>query len=75
MGICMYFSQLFYIIGIELSGVVVATCIQPAIPVFTGGDGVIQICSIPLGTGSGPCRERTTQWRVSGWASTPSSLH
>ena len=31
-----HFLQLFYIIGIELSGVVVATCIQPAIPVFTG---------------------------------------
>ena len=35
LGTCMFFSQLFYIIGIELSGVVVATCMQPAIPVFT----------------------------------------
>lgn len=34
-GILMYFNQLFYILGVELSGVVVATCIQPAIPVFT----------------------------------------
>ena len=28
-------SQLFYILGIDMSGVVVATCMQPAIPVFT----------------------------------------
>ncbi len=35
LGACMFFSQLFYIIGIELSGVTVATCFQPAIPVFT----------------------------------------
>lgn len=40
MGACMYLSQLFYIIGIELSGVVVATCIQPAIPVFTAMLGI-----------------------------------
>lgn len=41
LGACMFFSQLFYIIGIELSGVVVATCMQPAIPVFTVLLGVI----------------------------------
>lgn len=35
LGACMFLSQLFYIIGIELSGVVVASCMQPAIPVFT----------------------------------------
>ncbi|KDD72087.1 hypothetical protein H632_c3887p0, partial [Helicosporidium sp. ATCC 50920] len=35
LGFCMFASQLFFIIGIELSGVLVATCIQPAIPVFT----------------------------------------
>lgn len=29
----MYLSQLLYILGIELSGVTVATCMQPAIPV------------------------------------------
>lgn len=34
-GTLMYFNQLFYIVGVELSGVVVATCMQPAIPVFT----------------------------------------
>jgi len=34
-GLMVYFNQLFYILGVELSGVVVATCIQPAIPVFT----------------------------------------
>jgi len=28
-------AQLFYILGIDMSGVVVATCMQPAIPVFT----------------------------------------
>ena len=37
----MFLSQLFYIIGIELSGVVVATCMQPAIPVFTVLLGVL----------------------------------
>lgn len=35
MGGAMYLSQLLYILGIELSGVTVATCMQPAIPVFT----------------------------------------
>ena len=35
LGCCLFCSQLFYILGIELSGVVVATCIQPTIPVFT----------------------------------------
>jgi len=41
LGACMFFSQLFYITGIELSGVVVATCIQPTIPVFTVLLGVL----------------------------------
>ena len=27
--------QLFYIMGIDMSGVVVATCMQPSIPVIT----------------------------------------
>jgi drug/metabolite transporter (DMT)-like permease len=35
LGMCLYFNQLFYIIGIHMSGVVVATCMQPTIPVFT----------------------------------------
>ena len=35
LGLCLYFNQLFYIIGIDMSGVVVATCMQPTIPVFT----------------------------------------
>lgn len=33
MGGAMFLSQLLYILGIELSGVTVATCMQPAIPV------------------------------------------
>lgn len=41
LGCCLFCSQLFYIIGIELSGVVAATCMQPAIPVFTVLLGVI----------------------------------
>lgn len=28
LGVCLFLSQLFYITGIELSGVVVATCMQ-----------------------------------------------
>ena len=35
LGLCLYINQLFYIIGIDMSGVVVATCMQPTIPVFT----------------------------------------
>ena len=34
-GLALYFNQLFYIMGVDMSGVVVATCMQPAIPVFT----------------------------------------
>ena len=33
MGGAMFLSQLLYILGIEMSGVTVATCMQPAIPV------------------------------------------
>lgn len=40
LGVCLFISQLMYIKGIELSGVVVATCMQPAIPVFTALLGV-----------------------------------
>ena len=35
LGLWLYFNQLFYIVGIDMSGVVVATCMQPTIPVFT----------------------------------------
>lgn len=35
LGILLYCNQLFYILGVSLSGVVMATCIQPGIPVFT----------------------------------------
>lgn len=35
LGVCLFFNQLLYIIGISLSGVLVATCMQPTIPVFT----------------------------------------
>lgn len=33
MGCAMFLSQLLYILGIEMSGVTIATCMQPAIPV------------------------------------------
>ena len=35
LGVCLFFNQLMYILGISLSGVLVATCMQPTIPVFT----------------------------------------
>ena len=35
LGFCMFLSQLLYIMGIEMSGVLIASCIQPTIPVFT----------------------------------------
>lgn len=41
LGACMFASQLFYVLGIKLSGVVVATCMQPAIPVFTVMLGIV----------------------------------
>jgi drug/metabolite transporter (DMT)-like permease len=41
LGFSMFASQLFYIKGIQLSGVVVATCMQPTIPVFTVLLGVL----------------------------------
>jgi len=41
LGLCLYFNQLFYIIGIDMSGVVVATCMQPTIPVFTAAIAVM----------------------------------
>lgn len=39
MGGAMFLSQLLYILGIELSGVAIATCMQPAIPVSRERDG------------------------------------
>ncbi|DBB00703.1 TPA: hypothetical protein ACH3X3_002373 [Trebouxia sp. C0006] len=41
LGVCLFFNQLMYIIGISLSGVLVATCMQPTIPVFTA---MIAVC-------------------------------
>lgn len=35
LGLCLWLNQLLYILGIDMSGVVVATCMQPIIPVFT----------------------------------------
>ena len=35
LGSCLFLNQLFYILGIDMSGVLVATCMQPTIPVFT----------------------------------------
>lgn len=35
LGAFMFTAHIMYIIGIELSGVIVASCMQPAIPVFT----------------------------------------
>lgn len=47
MGGAMFTSQLLYILGIELSGVAVATCMQPAIPVSAaaGSGGVDSLLS------------------------------
>ena len=35
LGLCLWLNQLLYILGIDMSGVVVATCMQPVVPVFT----------------------------------------
>ncbi|GMH40336.1 hypothetical protein BSKO_08240 [Bryopsis sp. KO-2023] len=35
LGTLLYCNQLFYILGVSMSGVVMATCMQPGIPVFT----------------------------------------
>lgn len=40
LGVCLFLSQLFYITGIELSGVVVATCMQ-ARQYLHAGKGVL----------------------------------
>ena len=41
LGFCMFLSQLLYIMGIEMSGVLIASCIQPTIPVFTVLMGIL----------------------------------
>ena len=51
LGCCLFFNQLFFILGIALSGVVVATCMQPAIPVFTA------VLALMLGTEAGSLRK------------------
>lgn len=48
LGVCLFFSQLMYILGISLSGVLVATCMQPTIPVFTA---MLAVC-LQLESGS-----------------------
>jgi len=67
LGLCLYFNQLFYIIGIDLSGVVVATCMQPTIPVFTAAIAVAlhleagsaqKLAGIGLAVGGSICMAR-----------------
>jgi len=41
LGAFMFTAHIMYIIGIELSGVIVASCMQPAIPVFTVLMGIL----------------------------------
>lgn len=41
LGFCMFLAQLLYIMGIEISGVLIASCIQPTIPVFTAMLGIL----------------------------------
>lgn len=35
LGLCMFLSQLLYIMGVDMAGVLMASCIQPSVPVFT----------------------------------------
>lgn len=35
LGLLLYLNQLFYILGVSLSGVIIATCMQPTIPAYT----------------------------------------
>jgi drug/metabolite transporter (DMT)-like permease len=35
LGLCLFLNQLLYILGLQLAGVNVATCLQPTMPVFT----------------------------------------
>ena len=46
-GMCLYFNQLFYIIGIDMSGVVVATCMQPTVRSIYSGDRLMTLPRAP----------------------------
>jgi uncharacterized membrane protein len=35
LGLCLFLNQLLFILGLQLGGVTLAACMQPAIPVFT----------------------------------------
>lgn len=35
LGVCLFLNQLLYVLGLNLAGVTLATCLQPSIPVFT----------------------------------------
>ena len=70
LGFCLYLNQLFYIMGIDLSGVVVATCMQPTIPVFTAMLAVMlqqetgswqKFGGIGLAVGGSMCMVRSSQ--------------
>ena len=41
LGLCMFVSQLLYIIGVDMAGVLMASCVQPSVPVFTVMIGVM----------------------------------
>uniref|UniRef100_A0A061RX60 WAT1-related protein n=1 Tax=Tetraselmis sp. GSL018 TaxID=582737 RepID=A0A061RX60_9CHLO len=41
LGFFLFVNQLFFLYGVDLSGVVVATCMQPSIPVFTAGFALV----------------------------------
>ena len=51
LGGCLFLNQLFYILGIDMSGVVVATCMQPTIPVFTA------MLAVTMGLEPGSCQK------------------
>ena len=35
LGLCLFLNQLLFILGLNLAGMTLAACMQPAIPVFT----------------------------------------
>lgn len=51
LGGCLFLNQLFYILGIDMSGVLVATCMQPTIPVFTA------MLAVTIGLEPGSCQK------------------
>lgn len=80
LGLCLYFNQLFYIIGIDMSGVVVATCMQPTIPVFTAMIAVLlnleagslqKFIGIVLAVGGSICMVRPAATAMSSIRSLP----